>query len=226
MTETTAMGTLTRPDDFKFGTVGKPADGVDIRIAEDGEILMRGPNVFPGYYKDPVLTAETIQDGWIHTGDIGEFDSEGYLMITDRKKDLIINSYGKNIAPQNIENTLKSSPYISQAMAFGDRQKYLVGLITIDPEEIGKWAGSNGIEYETIEELCDRPALVELIDAEIGKLNGKLASYEGIRRFTILPGDFSIEGGELTPTLKLKRKVVIEKYNDLLKELYGNDWND
>lgn len=225
MTETTAMGTLTRPDDFKFGTVGKPADGVEIRIAEDGEILMRGPNVFPGYYKEPELTAETVRDGWIHTGDIGEFDTEGYLMITDRKKDLIINSYGKNIAPQNIENTLKSSPYISQAMAFGDRQKYLVGLVTLDPEEIEKWAISNEIKFENLTDLCDHPALLVLVDTEIGRINKKLASYEGIRKFTILPGDFSIEGGELTPTLKLKRKVVIEKYQDNLKDLYGDDWN-
>ena len=224
MTETTAMGTLTRPEAYKFGTVGLPAEGVEVKLDQDGEILMKGPCVFPGYYKDPEKTADTLVDGWMRTGDVGVFDEDGFLKITDRKKDLIITAYGKNIAPQNIENVLKTSRYISQAMVHGDRQKYLVSLLTMDPEEIPAWAGERGISYSDLSELAEHPKLISLMQSEVERINSELATFENVRKFRILSRDFSIEDGELTPTLKVKRKVVREKYKPILMELYGNDW--
>jgi long-chain acyl-CoA synthetase len=224
MTETTAMGTLTRPEAYKFGTVGLPAEGVQIRLDSDGEILMKGPCVFPGYFKDPERTAESFTDGWFRTGDVGVFDEDGFLRITDRKKDLIITGYGKNIAPQNIENVLKTSRFISQALVHGDRQKYLVALLTLDPEEITAWAEEHGISYKNLSELAGNPKVEALIRAEVERLNQELATFENVRKFRILPVDFSIEEGELTPTLKVKRKVVNKKYDKILQELYGKDW--
>jgi len=224
MTETTALGTLTRPDAYKFGTVGLPADGVQVRLDEDGEILIKGPCVFAGYYKDPEKTAESFTDGWLRTGDVGVFDEDGFLKITDRKKDLIITAYGKNIAPQNIENALKTSRYISQAMVYGDRQKYLVALLTLDPEEVGAWAQQEGISPGDPSELAADPRLRTLVQAEVDRINRELASFENVRKFDVLPHDFSIEAGELTPTLKVKRKVVRQKYGDKIRAIYGNDW--
>lgn len=224
MTETTAMGTLTRPEAYKFGTVGLAAEGVQVKLDEDGEILIKGSCVFPGYYKDPEKTAEALVDGWLRTGDVGVFDEDGFLKITDRKKDLIITAYGKNIAPQNIENALKTSRYISQAMVHGDRQKYLVSLLTMDPEEIPAWAKEQGISYSDLSELAEHPKLRTLMQSEVERINRDLASFENVRKFEILPRDFSIEDGELTPTLKVKRKVVREKFKPFLLELYGNDW--
>lgn len=224
MTETTAMGTMTRPDAYKFGTVGLPGDGVQIRLDADGEILMKGPCVFPGYFKDPEKTAESFVDGWFRTGDVGVFDEDGFLRITDRKKDLIITGYGKNISPQNIENVLKTSRYISQALVHGDRQKYLVALITLDPEEITAWAEEQGVSYKNLSELAGNPKLETLIRSEVERLNHELATFENVRKFRILPVDFSIEEGELTPTLKVKRKAVNKKYERILQELYGKDW--
>ncbi len=224
MTETTAMGTLTRPDAYKFGTVGLPAEGVQVKLDEDGEILIKGPCVFPGYYKDPETTGASFVDGWFRTGDVGVFDQDGFLKITDRKKDLIITAYGKNISPQNIENELKTSRYISQAMVHGDRQKYLVSLLTMDPEEIPAWATEQGIAFANISDLAEHPALQELMQSEVERINQQLASFERVRKIRVLPEDFSIEAGELTPTLKVKRKVVREKYKSSLQKLYGSDW--
>ncbi len=224
LTETTAMGTLTRPEAYKFGTVGLPAEGVDIKIDQDGEILIKGPCVFAGYYKDPEKTREAFDGPWFRTGDVGQFDQDGFLRITDRKKDLIITGYGKNIAPQNIENALKGSRYISQALAYGDRQKYLVALVTLDKEEITQWATQQGIACQDVSELASHPNVQELIQAEISEINKQLASFENIRKFHILPRDFTIEDGELTPTLKVKRKTVNSRYLDAIKKLYGDDW--
>jgi len=224
MTETTALGTLTRPDAYRFGTVGLPAEGTQVRLDEDGEILIKGPSVFPGYFKEPEKTAESFSDGWLRTGDVGEFDPDGFLKITDRKKDLIITGYGKNIAPQNIENALKTSRYISQAMVYGDRQKYLVALITLDPEEAAAWAAAQNISFSDPSELAADPRLRALIQAEVQRINRDLASFENVRKFEVLPRDFSIEAGELTPTLKVKRKEVRQKYRDHIERIYGNDW--
>jgi long-chain acyl-CoA synthetase len=226
LTETTAMGTFTRPEAYKFGTVGLTAEGVDIRLDEDGEILIKGPCVFAGYYKEPEKTKEAFDGPWFRTGDVGQFDEDGFLRITDRKKDLIITGYGKNIAPQNIENTLKTSRYISQALSFGDRQKYLVALITLDQEEISQWAKNQGIPSQSLSDLSSHPKVEELIREEIKQVNKQLASFETIRKFRILPRDFSIEDGELTPTLKVKRKAVNKNYAEAIKDLYGGDWTD
>jgi len=224
MTETTALGTLTRPDAYKFGTVGRPAQGVQVRLDDDGEILIKGPCVFAGYFKDPAKTAESFVDGWLRTGDVGMFDEDGYLKITDRKKDLIITAYGKNISPQNIENALKTSRYISQAMVYGDRQKYLVALLTLDPEEVPAWASQEGLSRTAPEELADDPRLRALMQSELDRINREMATFENVRKFDVLPRDFTIDQGELTPTLKVKRKVVKEKYAERIRNIYGKDW--
>ncbi len=219
MTENTSFSGVNRIDKNRFGTVGPAGRGVEYKIADDGEVLIRAPNVMLGYYKDEEATRETIIDGWLHTGDIGEL-KDGFLRITDRKKDLIITAGGKNVAPQYIERVLKLSPYISQAAAYGDRRKYLTALITLDSDVILPWARENGLGERTIEQLASEPAVQRLITVEVERLNGRLARYETIKRFWIVPGDFSVDGGELTPTMKLKRRVVVDKYRDKLDALY------
>lgn len=221
MTETSTAGTVNRHNDYKFGTIGKPLPGVEMKVAEDGEILLRGPNRFQYYYKNPEATAEAIDaDGWLHTGDVGIVDEDGFFRITDRKKDIIVTAGGKNIAPQNIENLLKTSPYISQAMVYGDKRKYLTALITLDREEVLKYADAKEIEYGDFAELAKKKEIVDLIKRVIEERNAQLASYETIKDFKILERDFSIENNELTPTLKVKRKEVIKKYKDILDGMY------
>jgi long-chain acyl-CoA synthetase len=221
MTETTAVATVCTLDEFKFGTVGKTLPGVEVRIAEsDGEILIRGDNVFGEYWNNPEATAEAIVDGWLHTGDIGELDDEGYLTITGRKKDIIITAGGKNLTPANIENDLKQSPFISQAVMHGDRRPYPVALITLDPDEILPWAAEQGLP-EDVEQLAATDQVVALVQSELDRANANYAQVEQIKRFAILSRDLSIEDGELTPTLKVKRTVVSERYADLLDSLYG-----
>lgn len=223
MTENTSFTNVNRYDNNKFGTVGQVGPGVEMKIASDGEVLYRGANVMKGYFKNPEATAETIdQDGWLYTGDIGEVDGEGFLRITDRKKDLIITAGGKNIAPQRIERILRASRYISQAMAFGDRKKYITALVTLNPEHVGPWAKAVGIDYKNFEELAHHPKVRDLIEAEIAEKNNELASFESVKYVRIVPKDFSIDGGELTPSMKLKRKVVTERYRNLLEEMYAN----
>ncbi len=221
MTETTAVATVCTLEEFKFGTVGKTLPGVEIRIAEsDGEILIRGDNVFREYWNNPEATAEALVDGWLHTGDIGEFDDDGYLKITGRKKDIIITAGGKNLTPANLENDLKASPFISQAVMHGDRRPYPVALITLDPDEILPWAAEQGLP-EDVEQLADADEVRALVQSVLDRANANYAQVEQIKRFAILSRDLSIEDGELTPTLKVKRAVVGERYADVLDALYG-----
>lgn len=221
-TETSAAITFNLVDDFRFGTVGKAMRGMQIKIAEDGEILVHGPMVFSGYYRDPGQTAEALSpDGWYATGDVGELDADGFLRITDRKKDIIITAAGKNIAPQNIENALKQSLYISQAMVYGDRRKFLTALITLDPETLIPWAKSRNLPTADWSALCAQPQVADLIAAEVARVNAHLARFETVKYHRIIPDDFTVESGELTPTLKVKRKVVTQRYQSLLESMYG-----
>lgn len=213
--------TMNSPARYRLGSVGPPGPGVELRIAEDGEILIRSEMVFKGYLKDPEKTAEALRpDGWYATGDIGTLDRDGFVWITDRKKDILITAGGKNVAPQNIENLLKTSPYISQALVYGDRRPYLVALITLDPEEVGKWARAQGLETANRQELASHPKVNDLIDSIVREKNRELARYEQIKFFRILPEEFSQESGTLTATLKVRRREVIKRYGHLIDEMY------
>ncbi|HYS18750.1 MAG TPA: long-chain fatty acid--CoA ligase [Candidatus Binatia bacterium] len=222
LTETCPALTFNRPDRFKFGSVGQTLPGVQLKIAADGEILARGPNIATlGYYKQPEATREVFgTDGWFQTGDIGTIDQDGFLVITDRKKDLIVTAGGMNIAPQNIENLLKADPFISQVMVYGDRRPYPVALITVNPEELSKFAREQGILTNETAVIVKHPKVAERIGRTVEEKNTQLQSYAKIKRFTVLATDFTLDGGELTPTLKVKRKVVSQKYKDAIEELY------
>jgi len=222
LTETCPVATFNRPDRYRFGSVGQALPGVELKIAPDGEILIRGGNVATrGYFKQPQATAEVFEpSGWFHSGDIGRLDDEGFLYITDRKKDLIITAGGINIAPQNIENMLKADPFISQVMVYGDRKPFPVALVTVNPDELAKFARDRGILAGDPAALVEHPAVVERVGRTVEEKNTHLQSYAQVKKFAVLPGDFTQEGGELTPTLKVKRKVVAEKYHAALEELY------
>jgi len=220
MTETSTAATIATPEDFRFGTIGKPFPGSEIKIADDGEILVRGPNVFQGYYKNEEATRETIVDGWLHTGDIGEVDADGYFKITGRKKDIIITAGGKNITPANLENEIKQHPLVSQCVVIGDRRPYLVALVTLDPEEAAKFAAANGLPEDPAA-LAESDAVRNAISAQIDKVNERYARVEQVKKFKVLPEDLSQEGGELTPTMKVKRNVVADKRSDDIEALYS-----
>ncbi len=221
LTETTPILTSNMPGRTKIGSVGVPLHQVTIRIAEDGEILAKGPNVAVGYYHRPEETAAAWDpDGWFHTGDIGEIDEDGFLRITDRKKELIKTAGGKYVAPQKIENMLKSRPLISQAVVIGDRLKYCVALITLDEEAAAAWAKEQGIPAGDAAALAADGRILAQIQRHVDAVNAELASYESIKYFRVLPRDFSIETGELTPSLKVKRKVVAERYADTIASMY------
>jgi len=222
LTETCPALTFNRRTGFKFGSVGQPLPGVELKIAPDGEILARGANVATrGYFKQPEATKEVFEpNGWFHTGDIGRLDADGFLFITDRKKDIIVTAGGMNIAPQNIENMLKADPFISQVMVYGDRRPYPVALITVNPEELTKFAREQGILVNDPVVLVTHPKIVERIGRTVEEKNTQLQSYAKIKKFAVLPADFTLDGGELTPTLKVKRKVVAQKYQGALEELY------
>jgi len=210
-------------DGFKFGTVGRAVPGVELRIAPDGEILARGPNIAKGYFKKPEATAEVFDsDGWFHTGDVGVIDPDGFLTITDRKKDLMVTAGGINVAPQNVENALKTHPFISQAMVYGDKRPYPVALIALNPEESAGWAKEHGLDPEDPTALARHEETRKLVARIIEEKNAILPSYAQVKKFAIVPGDFTQDGGELTPTLKVKRKVVAEKYRDLIESLYAS----
>jgi long-chain acyl-CoA synthetase len=220
-TEVSCFATINREDDYRLGSVGKALPGVALRIAEDGEILVRGPIVFKGYLNQPKLTAETItHDGWIHTGDLGRLDPEGFLWITGRKKEIIITAGGKNITPANIENLLKDHPLVDQALVHGDRRKYLTALLGLDPDNLRIWALDKGIPYTSYEEILRHPALVAQVQQIVEDANRHFARYETIKRFALLPRLLDAEQGELTPTLKIRRKVVEDHFKDLLDSLY------
>jgi len=221
LTETCPILTGSREDDYKFGSVGKPVPGVEVKIAADGEILGRGGNIAQGYFKKPEATREVfLDDGWFATGDIGRFDEDGFLFITDRKKDLIVTAGGMNIAPQNIENLLKGDPFISQVMVHGDRRPYPVALITLNPEELAKFAREQGIMASDPSVLVSNPKIVERVQRTVDHKNSELQSYAKIKKFAILPEDFTVENGALTPTLKVKRKVIGERHQAILDALY------
>jgi long-chain acyl-CoA synthetase len=220
LTETTPALTVNHPGKYRLGTVGTKLDCCDIRIAEDGEILARGANVASGYYERPEATAEAWDaEGWFHTGDIGEIDADGFLRITDRKKDLLKTSGGKYVAPQKVENLLKLQPHVSQAVLIGDNRKYCTALVTLDAPEVEAWAKSQGMSVSP-DQLATDPEVQKLIEGEVAAVNQQLASWESIKYVRILPTDFSTETGELTPSLKVKRKVVATRYAEVIESMY------
>ncbi|HEY1457268.1 MAG TPA: AMP-dependent synthetase/ligase [Solirubrobacteraceae bacterium] len=220
MTETATAATISTVENHKFGTVGRPLPGVELKIAEDGEILVKGANIFEGYHGNAEASFGAVEDGWLHTGDLGSIDNDGYLSITGRKKDIIITAGGKNLTPANIENDLKQCRWISQAVMHGDQRPYPVVLITLDEEEIPVFAREHGLP-EDVPSLCREPALITLIQREIDRANSKYAQVEQVKKFAILDHDLSQATGELTPTLKVKRNVVERMYADVLDDLYA-----
>jgi long-chain acyl-CoA synthetase len=194
-----------------------------VAIAEDGEIILRGDIVFTGYFKDDAGTDEALKDGWLYTGDIGRFDEDGYLIITDRKKDIIVTAGGKNVTPQNIEVLLKGYPGISQACVIGDTKKHLTCLFTLDGDSLPKLCEQLGIGAMSMEEAVQNEAIIATVQKYVDEVNAILARYETIKYFRILPNDFSVETGELTPTLKMKRKAVMKKYDHIIDSMYDSD---
>jgi long-chain acyl-CoA synthetase len=221
MTENTSYTNVNRMDNYKFGTVGPLGPEIEQKIAPDGEVLFRGKNVMLGYYKSPEETAETIdKDGWLYTGDIGQIDDDGFLRITDRKKEIIVTSGGKNVAPQRVENIMLTSRYIGQVVAYGDRKKYLTGVVALDQDQISEWAMKQDIQFSNLEELSQHHKVVELIDNEVQEKNESLASFETLKKVIIAPNEFSVDSGEQTSSFKVKRQVVIDKYRAQLDALY------
>jgi len=223
LTETTGITHISDEEHFKLGTVGRALPDSEVKIAEDGEILIKHGGIFQGYFKDPEATEAALEGGWFHTGDVGEIDSEGYLKITDRKKDLIITAGGKNVAPQYIENLLKFSPYIADAVVIGDRRKYITALIVIDEENVVKYAQDHKIQYTTFASLTRAEEVVRLIAEEVEKVNKQIARVENIRKFRLLDKKLYTEDGEVTPTMKVKRKAIAAQYKDIIEDMYKED---
>lgn len=221
LTETSPAITLSCLEEVRFGSVGRPLEGTEVKTAEDGELLVRGPQVMQGYYRDEEATAETFADGWLKTGDIARIDEAGFVTIVDRKKELIVTAGGKNIAPQPLENELKLDKFISQAYVCGDRRPYLVALLTPNVERLIEFAREKHLDYLDLEQLVSHDQVRRLYGERVAQLNARLPSYETIKKFVLLPQEFSVEGGELTPTLKLRRKVIYEKYRQRLDPLYA-----
>jgi long-chain acyl-CoA synthetase len=225
LTETSPALTISGAGMVRFDSVGKALRETQLKVAEDGELLAKGPQVMLGYYKNDEATLDTFQDGWFKTGDIAKIDEEGYVYIVDRKKELIVTAGGKNIAPQPIENELKLDKYVSQAIVFGDLKPYLVAVLTADADAVAEFAREEKISYKTLEELVQNPKVKELYGNRIKELNKNYPPYKTIKYFAVIANDFSIDGGELTPTLKLKRKVILDKYKDLIEDLYAAKGN-
>ncbi len=224
MTETTGAATVNGPGGFRLGTVGRPIPGVELMLGEDNEVLMRGPIMTPGYHRNSAATAGLIDtDGWVHTGDIGEIDEDGFLSIVDRKKELIITSQGKNVAPSNIENYLKESPVIGHAMAIGDGKPYVVAVLTLDGEIAPVVAEKLGVTYTDLADLSTKPEIHGMVQAAIDAANERLSRPEQVKAWALLPDEWTAESEELTPTLKLKRRVVNDKYADVVETLYSTE---
>ena len=224
LTETSPVICVNRPDQWKFGTVGPMIPGIEMKIAEDGEILSRGPHIMQGYFNKPSDTAEAIDaDGWFYTGDIGEVDEEGFLTITDRKKNLLILSNGKNVAPQPIENQLKQSPYISEIMLLGDQRRTITALIVPNLDAIKEFAAEQQLEAEDMSALLQTQEIQRLIRGEINQYSSDFADFERVRMFTLMEKEFSEESGEMTPTLKLKRPIIMENHKAAIDQMYGDD---
>ncbi|MGH3413991.1 MAG: AMP-dependent synthetase/ligase [Marmoricola sp.] len=222
MTETTGSVTACGPDHFRLGTVGRAQPGIEVRIAEDGEILTRGPVTMTGYHRNPEATADLVDhDGWVHTGDIGSLDEDGFLTVVDRKKELIITSQGKNIAPSNIENLLKESPLVGHALAYGESRPYVVAILTLDAEVAPVVAAKLGISDTGLSSLAENPAVLGMVDQAVDDANRRLSRPEQVKKWRLLPVEWTAESAELTPTLKLRRRVVHARYADVLDELYA-----
>ena len=223
LTECTTACSTNRPDLYRFGSVGQPLPGFEIRIADDGEIEVRSETVFQGYYKEPEATAAVLgPDGWLKTGDIGMLDDDGFLHITDRKKDILVTAGGKNVAPQNIENDLKTSKYVSQALVVGDARPYVAALVTLDPVEIERWASEHGIDADDASVLAGDERVHELLQGVVDDVNRERSRFEQVKRFAILPRDFTMEAGEITPTLKVRRRAVQEHFAGEIDALYAS----
>ncbi len=221
LTETSAGSFVNRPDDYRFGTVGKVFDGSEVKIAEDGEVLIKGPGVMDGYHNLPEQTDETLSDGWVHTGDIGEIDSDGFLKITDRKKDLFKTSGGKYIAPSSIESQFKAvCPYASQFLVHGNDRNFVVALITLDPDAMTEWATHNDMAGKSYQEIVSSQKVQEMVGGYVEELNSRLNRWETVKKWILLDHDLTVESGELTPSMKVKRKVVEENYKDEINALY------
>jgi long-chain acyl-CoA synthetase len=222
LSECTSGASVNRPDRYRFGSVGLPMPKMEARTAEDGELLLRGPTIFAGYYKNEQATRQVlVEGGWLRTGDVAEIDADGFIRITDRKKDILVTAGGKKVAPQNLENRLKGSKYVSQALVVGDRRPYVAALIALDEEAIGAWAGEHGLPGDPTE-LSRRPEVVALVQGAVDEVNRGRSGFEQIKRFAILPRDFSADEGEVTPTLKLRRRVAEQHFAREIDELYDN----
>jgi len=220
LTECTTAASTNRPDRYRFGTVGPALPGFEVKVADDGELLVRSETVFQGYFKDPEATAGVMtEDGWLRTGDVGDVDADGFISITDRKKDILVTAGGKNVAPQNIENDLKTSKYVSQALVVGDRRPYVAALITLDEVEIERWATEHGVDGDLVS-LSRDERVRELVQGAVDDANRERSRFEQVKRFAVLPRDFTTEEGEVTPTLKLRRRAVSEHFEHEIEELY------
>lgn len=220
MTENASFSHTNRLDAYRFGTVGQPGPGIEHKLAEDGEIMIRGRNVMKEYYKMPEETKKTFTaDGWLLTGDLGTIDKDGFLTVTGRKKEIIITAGGKNIAPARVEGILGKSTYIAQVMVVGDRRKYLTAVVTLDLVTVEEYARANNIMFSQPEELINHPDIVALVNAEVQEKNKELGSFESVKKVVIVP-EFTVENGLITPTLKLKKNLIQEKYTKLIDELY------
>jgi long-chain acyl-CoA synthetase len=225
LTETSPVISANTFENIRFGTVGKPIPGVEVKIAPDGEILTRGPHVMKGYYKKEAETREAFEGGWFHTGDIGHIDKDGFVVITDRKKDIIVTAGGKNIAPQPIENILKTNPYISNAVVVGDRRRFVCALVVPNFEKLEKYARSSQISFSSRADLIANEQVINFLKAEVDRSTPNLAQYERIKRIAVLDRDFEIEKGEMTPSLKVRRSIVEQKYKAVLDALYEQERN-
>jgi long-chain acyl-CoA synthetase len=221
MTENTAQATVTPADDVRIGKVGRPVPGSELRLTDDGEILTRGPGTVLGYFRNPEATAETVDaDGWLHTGDVGQLDDDGFLTITDRKKDIVITAGGKNISPSEIENRLKVSPYVREAVVIGDQRRYLVALVGIELDTVGRWALQRRLPFTTYADLSAKPETLALIGGVVDEVNRELAQVEQVKRFALLPKELEQEDGEVTATQKVKRRAIEKAFGPMIEELY------